>query len=278
MGAAWPFCRGIAGGIQVTPLRKYTQRIHKSTTMKLTNNRILIIGGSAGSGFEIAKLFSVDNKVIITGRNERRLQEAAAKLNNVTAIASDVSCGDAVEELVKHLFVKHPDLNIVINNAGKASVYDLAADGVNGFGKATEEIQTNFLSIIRLNEKLLPLLRRQPEAAIVNVTSIVAFVPSVRLPTYAASKAALHSYTLSLRHLLAGTSVKVFELMPPLVDTEFSAGVDGHKGIKPVIVAESLLQGLEADNYEIRVCQTEEFYRIYLSSPEKAFAALNNRK
>jgi len=246
--------------------------------MKSTNNKILIIGGSAGIGFEIAKLFSTENKVIITGRNERRLKEAAAKLKDVTAIASDVSCGQEVDELVKHLYAKHPDLNIVVNNAGKAFVYNVTGDGVDGFSKATEEIQTNFLSIIRLNEKLLPLLRRQPEAAIVNVTSIVAIAPSVRLPTYAASKAALHSYTLSLRYLLAETSVKVFELMPPLVDTEFSAGVNGHKGIKPVIVAEALLEGLEADNVEIRVCQTEEFYRFYLSSPDQAFAAFNNRQ
>jgi uncharacterized oxidoreductase len=245
--------------------------------MKSINNKILIIGGSAGIGFEIAKLFSPGNKVIITGRNEQRLQQAAAKLTNVTAIVSDVSDATDVEKLVKRLYAEHPDLNIVVNNAGKAFVYNVTADGVDGFSKASEEIQTNFLSIIRLNEKLLPLLRRQPAAAIVNVTSIVAIAPGARLPTYAASKAALHSYTLSLRHLLTGTSVKVFELLPPLVDTEFSSEIAGHKGIKPVVVAEALLDGLEADNPEIRVGQTEAFYRLYLSSPEEAFASLNNR-
>ncbi|HXB09245.1 MAG TPA: SDR family NAD(P)-dependent oxidoreductase [Puia sp.] len=246
--------------------------------MKSTNNKILIIGGSAGIGFEIAKLFSTDNRVIITGRNEQRLQQAAGKLKNVTTVVSDVSDAIDVQKLVELLYAEHPDLNIVVNNAGKAFVYNLAADGADGFDKASQEIQTNFLSIIRLNEKLLPLLRRQPEAAIVNVTSIVAIAPGARLPTYAASKAALHSYTLSLRHLLAGTSVKVFELLPPLVDTEFSTAIDGHKGIKPVVVAEALLRGLEADNLEIRVGQTEELYRLYLSSPEQAFAAINNRK
>jgi uncharacterized oxidoreductase len=246
--------------------------------MKSTNNKILIIGGSAGIGFEIAKLFSTDNKVIITGRNEQRLQQAAAKLKNVTTVVSDVADAADVQKLVKLLNAEHPDLNIVVNNAGKAFVYDLAADGVDGFDKASQEIQTNFLSIIRLNEKLLPLLRRQPDAAIVNVTSIVAIAPGARLATYAASKAALHSYTLSLRYSLAKTNVKVFELMPPLVDTEFSTEIGGHNGIKPVVVAEALLKGLEADDLEIRVGQTEEFYRFYLSSPEQAIAAMNNRE
>lgn len=246
--------------------------------MNSTHNKILIIGGSAGIGFEIAKLLSRDNKIIITGRNEQRLLKAAADLKNATAVVSDVSDAADVERLVKLLYAEHPDLNIVINNAGKAFVYDLAAEGVDGFDKASQEMNTNFLSIIRLNEKLLPLLRRQASAAIVNVTSIVAIAPGARLATYAASKAALHSYTLSLRHSLAGTSVKVFELLPPLVDTEFSTAIGGHKGIKPVVVAEELLKGLKADVLELRVGQTEEFYKFYLSSPEQAIAAMNNRE
>jgi uncharacterized oxidoreductase len=246
--------------------------------MNATHNKILIIGGSAGIGFEIAKLLSRDNKVIITGRNEQRLLKASADLKNVTAVVSDVSDAADVDRLVKLLYAEHPDLNIVINNAGKAFVYDLAAEGVDGFDKASQEMNTNYLSIIRLNEKLLPLLRRQASAAIVNVTSIVAIAPGARLATYAASKAALHSYTLSLRHSLAGTSVKVFELLPPLVDTEFSTEIGGHKGIKPVVVAEDLLKGLKADVLEIRVGQTEEFYKFYLSSPEQPIAAMNNRE
>jgi uncharacterized oxidoreductase len=246
--------------------------------MKLTNNKMLIIGGSAGIGFEIATLFSAHNKVIITGRNEQRLSAAAAKLTNVVPLVSDVSDAADVDRLVKLLYAEHPDLNIVINNAGKAFVYDLAAAGADAFDKASQEMQTNFLSILRLNEKLLPLLRQQPAAAIVNVTSIVAIAPGARLATYAASKAALHSYTLSLRHSLAGTTVKVFELLPPLVDTEFSSAIDGHKGIKPSVVAEALLNSLEADHLEIRVGQTEEFYRFYLSSPEQALIALNTRE
>lgn len=123
--------------------------------MKVTNNKILIIGGSAGIGFEIAKLFSQDNKVIITGRSERKLQRAAEELRNVSTIVSDVSDAEHVEQLVGNIYAEHPDLNILVNNAGKAFLYNLAAEGVDGFGKAAEEIETNFLSIIRMNEKLL---------------------------------------------------------------------------------------------------------------------------
>jgi uncharacterized oxidoreductase len=215
--------------------------------------------------------------VIITGRNKERLQQAAAKLKNTTSIVSDIAHAADVDQLVEQLYREHPDLNVVINNAGKAFVYDLVGENVAGYDKASEEMLTNYLSIIRLNEKLLPLLKRQPAAAIVNVTSIVAFAPGARLATYSASKAALHSYTQALRHLLQSTNVKVFDLMPPLVDTEFSTEIDGHKGIKPIVVAEELVKALKEDRFEIRVAGTEDFYKFFLSSPEQALAAMNNR-
>jgi uncharacterized oxidoreductase len=245
--------------------------------MKSSNNTILITGGSAGIGFALAQLFSSrGNRVIITGRNEKRLQAAAAQLPNTTAIAGDVSDPADVTRLVGILRRDHPDLNIVINNAGKAFFYDLTAEDADTAAKAGEEMVTNYLSVLRLNELLLPLLKQQSEAAIVNVSSIVAFVPGARLATYAASKAALHSYTLSLRHkLMPSSGVKVFELMPPLVDTEFSAEIGGQNGIAPSVVAEALVEALEKDEYEIRVGQTEDIYRLYLSSPEQAFQAMN---
>lgn len=245
--------------------------------MKSSNNTILITGGSAGIGFALAGLLSSKgNRVIITGRNEKRLQAAAAQLPNTTAIAGDVSDPADVTRLVGILRRDHPDLNIVINNAGKAFFYDLTAEGIDAAGKAGEEMVTNYLSVLRLNELLLPLLKKQPEAAIVDVSSIVAFVPGAGLATYAASKAALHSYTLSLRHKLAqSTGVKVFELMPPLVNTEFSAEIGGQNGIAPSVVAEALVEALEKDEYEIRVGRTEDIYRLYLSSPEQAFQAMN---
>jgi len=243
--------------------------------MNTTNNTVLISGGTAGIGFEIARLFSANgSKVIITGRDKERLDNAVAQLQNTTGILSDVSNAADVDKLVATIKQDHPELNIVINNAGRAQLYDLTKTE-NVFDIAQDEMLTNYLAVIRLNEKLLPVLAAQKEAAIVNVSSVVAIVPG-SLATYSASKAALHSYTLSLRFSLADRpNVKVFELMPPLVNTEFSQAIGGSKGIAPSVVAADLLQALADDVYEIHVGNTQAIYDLYLKSPADAFAALN---
>ena len=242
--------------------------------MKTKNNTVLITGGSAGIGLEIAKLLSANgNKVIITGRDKQRLDRAVRQLQNATGILSDVSKKEDVETLVETLKTRFPHLNLVVNNAGRAILHDIA-NGEGAFEKAEDEMLTNYLSVIRLNEKLLPLLKTQPEAAIVNVSSVVAFVPG-SLATYSASKAALHSYTLSLRTALGRSSrVKVFELMPPLVDTEFSALINGSSGIPPAQVAREFFEALEKDVYEIRVGKTQYIYDLYLKSPAEALKVM----
>lgn len=247
--------------------------------MNTSNHTVLIIGGSAGIGLEIAKQFSQrGNHVIITGRNEARLNQAVAQLKNATAIVSDVTKEQDVNALVQQLNKEFPRLDVLINNAGHAYLYDLVAEDVNAFQKAQEEIFTNYLSVIRLTEKLLPALKKQKEAAIVNVSSIVAFVPG-RLATYSASKAALHSYTQSLRlYLEAFPNLKVFELMPPLVDTEFSAPIGGQNGIPASQVAEDLLKAMEVDEFEIHVGLTAKIYELFRTSPAEALHALNAQR
>jgi|SRR5579871_2026105 len=243
--------------------------------MKTTNNTVLVSGGSAGIGFEIAKQFSEKgNKVIIIGRDKERLERAASKLKNTTAVVADVTVEEDVDRLVARIKSDFPDLNIVINNAGRAIFFNPAKEA-DVFGKAKEEMLTNYLSIVRINEKLLPLLQQQKESAIVHVSSIVAFAPRVHLATYAASKAALHSYSQSLRFALKDSSVKVFELMPPLVNTEFSKEIGGEKGIAPSVVAEDLINALEENDYEIHVGQTAELYKLFLPSPNEAVLAMN---
>lgn len=245
--------------------------------MKLSNNTVLITGGSAGIGFAIAKQLTENgNHIIITGRNKERLEKAVAQLKNVTGIVSDVSDEKDVNALVATLEKDFPQLNVVINNAGRAFVYSLAEKGVSAIDKASDEFNTNYFSVIRLNEKLLPLLQKQSTAAIVNVSSIVSFAPNHVISSYSASKAALHSYTQSLRIELAkSTNIKVFELMPPLVNTEFSEDIGGSKGIPPSAVADALINAFEKDEYEIHVGGTADFYKLYLSSPAQALEALN---
>lgn len=244
--------------------------------MKTTNNTILITGGSAGIGFEIAKLFSENgNKVIITGRDAAKLQDATDRLNkNVTALVSDVTKTEDVEKLANTLTVNFPSLNVVINNAGYA-VLQKAFDGTNIWKSAEDEMYTNYISVIRLTEKLLPLLKQQRESAIVNVTSIVAYAPGLSLPTYSASKAALNSYSMTLRLALKNTSVSVYELMPPLVNTSFSAEIGGEKGIPPAQVAQDLWTSLEKNEYQIHVGQTADIYSLLKISPLAAFNAMN---
>lgn len=241
--------------------------------MKTSGNTVLITGGSAGIGLAMAGLLSQqNNKVIITGRNPERLAAAAKQIPGLTTIVSDVSNGQDVAKLVATLQQDFPELNMVINNAGKAYAYELSATA-NAADKATDEMVTNYFAVIRLTEQLLPLLLRQQEAAIVNVSSIVVFAPSARISTYAASKAALHSYTKSLRHAVA--PLHVFDLMPPLVNTEFSEGIGGDKGIPPQQVAEEFFTALGKNEYEIHVGDTEQIYQLMLSSPAAAFAAVN---
>jgi uncharacterized oxidoreductase len=240
--------------------------------MNITNKTVLVTGGGSGIGLEIAKQLSAkDNKVIITGRNADKLLKAAAGLTNVTTIAADVTNAADVKRLVATIKADFGELDILINNAGHTYVYNLTADA-NAEQKSREEFDTNFFSIISLTEQLLPTLSASPEAAIVNVSSILAITPRHTLPTYSASKAALHSYTQALRFALKETNVKVFELMPPLVNTEFSKEIGGENGIPPSEVADDLLNAFEKDEYEIHVGNTAHVYSL---SPVDAFNMVN---
>jgi uncharacterized oxidoreductase len=243
--------------------------------MNITNKTVLITGGGSGIGLEIAKsLIAKGNKVIITGRTEAKLKQAAQGVENLSIFAGDINKAEDITKLVTYL-TQNGGLDVLINNAGQASAYNISADA-NAFDKAEAEIQTNYLAVIRLTEKLLPLLSQSAQAAIVNVTSIVVYAPNAYISTYSASKAALHSYTQSLRFTLAKTTgIKVFELFPPLVDTDFSKDIGGENGIKPSAVADQFIAGVENNDEEIHVGATADIYKLFLSSPQEAFKALN---
>jgi uncharacterized oxidoreductase len=247
------------------------------TVMKTTGKIVLITGGGSGIGFQIAKLFSEKgNTVIITGRNESRLKQAAAELRNVDYFVADLSNEMDIDSLVTHITSNYPSLDVIVNNAANASFYNVGA-GADALEKAREEITTNYFSVINLTEQLLPVLAKRPEAAIVNVTGILALTPAFPMPTHSASKAALRSYTQILRFTLEkqGSAIKVFELMPPLTNTEFSKPIGGANGIAAEAVAEELLKGLENNIAEIRIGRVDGFYKMFFSESEKAVAALN---
>ena len=248
--------------------------------MKTTNNTILITGGSAGIGFEMAKLFSENgNRIIITGRNQERMAQAISKLKNTNAVVSDVTNAEDVEKLVVQLNKDFPLLNVVINNAVSADYNDMTVPGINAFDKASEEILTNYLSVIRLNELLLPLLKQQSEAAIVNVSSIVAFAARAgSMTTYSASKAALHSYSNSWRIMMEDTAVKVLALRLPLVDTGFPAAVGGTtNGIPPKQVADDLLNAMQNDELEIHIGRLAEIFNNFSPQSHRTGLIMNGK-
>ena len=238
--------------------------------MKTSNNTILITGGGSGIGFEMAKRLSPDNRIILTGRKEEKLKAAVAQLSHATYIVGDVSDAADVDRLTERLFREFPELNVVVNNAGVVNRYNVAAENANAYTYAGEEMLVNYLSVVRLNEKLLPLLRQQAESAIVNVTSTFALVPNPGTAGYGASKMALRSYTLALRMLLEDSSVKVFELLPPYTDTEFIRKNGKFDGIPASVVVDDLVNGLANDLFEILVGESKTIYDLYLESPEKA--------
>jgi uncharacterized oxidoreductase len=243
--------------------------------MQTNNNTVLITGGGSGIGFETAKLLaSTGNHVIITGRNKSKLEKAASLLPNTTAIVADITDAAAVDQLVARIRTDFPKLNMLFNNAAHAFAYSLSADA-DVYSKAAAEFDTNVLSVMRLTENLWPVLEQQPYAAVVNITSIVSLVPASRIPTYSATKAALHSYSQSLRLALRETNVRVFEVMPPLVDTEFARELSGTK-MQPEEVAAAIIDGISNDVFEIHVGGTAALYQVFRQSPEAALKYLNN--
>ncbi len=226
--------------------------------MKTTGNTIFISGGSAGIGLAIAKkLDEAGNKIIINGRNEERLQKALGELKNAVAIQGDLSIESDRIRIAEDLKTNHTDVNIIINNAGAAFGY-LLSETTNAHEKAQIEMNTNYIAIIHFTELMLPHLLQKEEAAVVNVSSIAVYRSHKFLPTYSATKAALHSYTTALRQTFEEQkNLQVYEVYPPLVNTEFSAGIGGAAGIQPSEVADELLIGLENSRFDIPVGDTK---------------------
>jgi uncharacterized oxidoreductase len=200
--------------------------------MKFTDNTILITGGGSGIGRELALRFDdLGNTVIIAGRRKQALEETAAGRERMHAMVLDIEDPDALTAFAGRVVIEHPALNVLINNAGIARREDLTRH--RNLQDAEETIITNLLGPIRLTNALIDHLERQPNPAILNVSSGLAFVPLSGTPTYSATKAAIHSYTVSLREQLKG-KVEVIELVPPAVQTELTPGQSTREGYMPL--------------------------------------------
>lgn len=244
--------------------------------MNVTNKTVLITGGGSGIGYATAKLLSQKgNRVVIVGRNQEKLQKAANELG-INYLVADVTDANAVKNLVTQLESNYPELSVLINNAGVGFVYKLG-EGAGAADKARQEFETNYFAPVRLTEALLPVLKKQPEAAVVNITSNVAFHPLVVLPTYSDAKTALHSHSVALRLTLsADTNIKIFEVMPSLINTDATKDMGGEQhGLPPEVAAQDIYNGLSNDSYEIFVGEAEQQYNDYFANPKAAIAQFN---
>jgi uncharacterized oxidoreductase len=248
--------------------------------MKIQGKTILITGGASGIGLEAARQFlAAGARVIVTGRNASKLNAAQKAFPSLLAIQSDVSRerdSIALYEQVKQL----GGIDMLYNNAGVGvPPINLGIPSEKHLEGAVYEMEVNYFGVIRLNNLFMDMLKSRREAAIINTTSILSIIPSVLEATYSASKTALAFYTKSLRSHLntINSTVKIFELLPPLVDTDMVADRPDKK-ISPEVLVKSLIDGLKKDSYTIRVGDSKAIYFLNRLAPEVAYGMVNAKK
>lgn len=242
--------------------------------MKLSSNTILITGGSSGIGFAIAQRFiKAGNKVIICGRRESKLAEAKKKLGDVTTRVCDIGKTKERESLFNWVTKEFSQLNVLVNNAGIQQRIKLT-DG-HDWKRMDEELSINLDAPIHLSSLFIPHLLKQNNPVIMNITSGLAFVPMASAPIYCATKAALHSYTLSLRHQLSNTPISVIEIIPPAVQTDLG-GVGLHKYATPLDeFADDVFTKLKAGAIETAYGFAEKSSNASRADLEAAFKRMN---
>jgi uncharacterized oxidoreductase len=244
--------------------------------MNTSKNTVLITGGGSGIGLALLEaLLRRDNEVIICGRRRERLQEAKRHNPGLHIRVCDLSRPASRRAFVGWLTSEFKALNLLVNNAGIQRPFDFLK-GTRDLASADEEITTNLAAPLYMSTLLIPHLRRKQEAAIVNISSGLAFTPLAAVPVYCATKAAIHSLSLTMRHQLRETSVRVFEIAPPMVATELSGSRRRPDGDETIMSAEEvamgILEALEQDNYEVALGPAANLHRMR----EELFSAIND--
>lgn len=240
--------------------------------MKLKNQTILITGGGRGIGLAFVEELYRDNKILITGRNEAVLGQAKEKFPEISTYVSDVADPSQIRALKEKVEKEHPALSVLINNAGVAQTVNLTKEVEDDF--LFREIEINLKGVIRMVNAFLPLLNRQSESMIVNVSSGLAYLPFTSQPIYGAAKAGLHSYTLSLRTQLSKSPTKVVEVFPPVVETDMTTKITGFAKMSPEKHAKCVLAAINKGREEIRPGDSNFLYYASRIAPKFALSQL----
>jgi short-subunit dehydrogenase involved in D-alanine esterification of teichoic acids len=235
--------------------------------MKLSGNKVLITGATAGIGLALLDVFlEKDNQIIALGRNEEMLKKLALKDPRIIPFVADLNQKSCLEELILFIEQKHPDLNILINNAGIQYNYHFLEEPYLAT-KIAQEINLNLTVPIQMIGLLLPTLERNKNSAIVNVSSGLALAPKRMAPVYCGTKAGLHIFSQALRYQL--DKIKVFEIIPPLVDTAMTAG-RGKGKISPQQLANEFIQAFRKNTFEVNIGKVKWLKIIQRISPTLA--------
>jgi len=239
--------------------------------MKIANNKILITGGATGIGLGLAERFVQEkNSVIICGRRESALKEAAKKFPSVITRQCDLGIAEEREKLFAWIATNHPDLNVLINNAGIQQW--MSINDENFYSRADEEITTNIEAPLHLTSLFIKLKSLH---TIMNVTSGLSFVPLTKTPVYSATKAFFHSFTLSLRHLLKPKGIEVIEVIPPALNTDLG-GKGLHDQAPPVSdFINAIFEQLQQGKTELTFGFSEAMAKAGPEDLQKAFARMN---
>lgn len=243
--------------------------------MRLKDNTILITGATSGIGLALLnKLHSLGNNIIAVSRDPEKLHKLADDLPGVTTIQSDLSQQESVRKLLARLQDEHKALNVLINNAGVQYNYTFGRTDEE-FDKIEPEMRINLISPVQLCHGLIPVLEQHTEAAIVNVSSGLGLAPKKSAPVYCGTKGGMHIFTKALRYQLEGSSIKVFEIIPPLVDTPMTAGRGSGK-ITPEQLAYEFVEKFGRNRFEINIGKVKLLRIVQRILPRLADRILKN--
>jgi uncharacterized oxidoreductase len=247
--------------------------------MNLTGNTILITGGGTGIGRGLAEAFhKLGNQVVIAGRRQQALEETTKANPGMKAVRFDIEDRASIGAFAAQVATEFPALNVLVNNAGIMRPENLLAQQED-LADAETTVATNLLGPIRLTAALLSHLRKQPRSTVVNVSSGLAFVPLALTPTYCATKAAIHSYSLSLRYQLKETTTEVLEIVPPYVQTNLMNGAEDPRAMPLAAFIAEVVEILSTQPQATEIC-VKNVERLYRASEtgtfDQVFTGLND--